>query len=366
MTDLIGELRARRIVRELEPIRRPGAGRPTRPIAFDGEPWCVIGVHIDIDAVHFAASTVGGRELWQETVSADLREQHGPETFLALLKSQLDRMQPDQHLIALEIGVPGYITGDGSTVSWSAALDWRDVPLAMKAVETLAGAGLGAVHVGLTNETQLAALYASRIELRLPSDAIAAYIGGTRSVGSGLIVRGEIFRGANGGAGDFGHINVDPSGPVCWCGRNGCLHALVGPEHLLTVGDLVPAADAAALVQRDPKRAIDLIAAAADDGQPALLQVLKRAGTALGDAIDDVLGVVNPQTVILADYLGRLSPHLMSAIEERISARTGMTAFADTAVVALPDDLPRTLGGASLVARDACFYDPLTLTRPIG
>src|SRR6476661_6307326 len=47
MTDLIGELRLRRLVRELDPIRRPGAGRPTRPIAFDGEPWCVIGVHLD-------------------------------------------------------------------------------------------------------------------------------------------------------------------------------------------------------------------------------------------------------------------------------------------------------------------------------
>src|SRR5512133_2484101 len=56
MTDLIGELRARRIVMELDPIRRPGAGRPTRPIDFDGEPWCVLGVRVDLDGFEFAAA----------------------------------------------------------------------------------------------------------------------------------------------------------------------------------------------------------------------------------------------------------------------------------------------------------------------
>ena len=73
MTDLIGELRARRIVMELDPIRRPGAGRPTRPIDFDGEPWCVLGVRVDIDGFEFAAATLGGRELWRDSVPADLR-----------------------------------------------------------------------------------------------------------------------------------------------------------------------------------------------------------------------------------------------------------------------------------------------------
>jgi predicted NBD/HSP70 family sugar kinase len=368
MTDLIGELRSRRIVRELDPIRRPGAGRPTRPIAFDGEPWCVLGLLVDVDAVHVVAATIGGRELWRERVSADLRGMSAAaagDLVDQVVADQVGRISPEQHLVAVEIGVPGYVTGDRSSVSWSAALDWRDLPLGSQVRNTLAGSGLHSVHVGLSTDTQLAALHAARIELGLPSDAVAAYLGGTRAVGSGLILHGEIFRGANGGGGDFGHINVDPSGPACWCGRNGCLHALVGPEHLLAVGEVVPAAEAKRIVRDEPERAIELIVRAADEGHTALLQVLKRAGAALGDAIDDVLGVVNPETVILGDYLGRLSPHLMSAIEERIAARTNVAAFSHTNVVALPDPVPRALGGACLAARDACFYDPLSLTRPL-
>jgi predicted NBD/HSP70 family sugar kinase len=369
MTDLIGELRARRIVKELDPIRRPGAGRPTRPIDFDGEPWCVLGVRIDLDGFQFAVSTLGGRELWRDSVSADLRRAASDAGFAALdtqLRSQLTRLPANKQLIAVEIGVPGYVAEDRATVGLSESPDWQDFPLSAKVTATLNDLGIERVHVGITNDSQLAALHAVRTELRLRPDAIAAYLGGLRGVGSGLVISGEIFRGAGGGAGDFGHLNVDPSGPACYCGRNGCLQSLIGPQNLLTVGDLLPADEAARLIDKQPEEAVRRIVEAIDEGQAAMLQVFKRAGTALGDAIDDVIGVANPHTVILGGYLGALSTHLMASIEERIARRLAIPAFAETKVVAVDQNVPRVVGGAVLAARDACFYDPLTLTRPVG
>src|SRR4029434_7199760 len=113
-------------------------------------------------------------------------------------------------------------------------------------------------------------LYAARIALRLRPDAVAAYFGGLRSVGSGLIVDGEIFRGAGGGAGDFGHLNVDPSGPACSCGRNGCLQSLIGPQNLLTGGDLLPADEAARLIDEQPEEAIRRIVEGMAAGEAAV------------------------------------------------------------------------------------------------
>ena len=369
MTDLIGELRARRIVKELDPIRRPGAGRPTRPIDFDGEPWCVLGVRVDLDGFQFAASTLGGRELWRDSVMANLRRAAPDAGYAALesqLRSQLTRLPADKQLIAVEIGVPGYIAEDRATVGLSESPEWQDFPLSAKVTATLNDLGIERVHVGITNDSQLAALHAVRAELRLRPDAIAAYLGGLRGVGSGLIISGEIFRGAGGGAGDFGHVNVDPSGPACYCGRNGCLQSLIGPQNLLTVGDLLPADEAARLVDEQPEEAIRRIVEAIDEGHAAMLQVFKRAGAALGDAIDDVIGVANPHTVILGGYLGALSAHLMASIEERIARRLAIPAFAETKVVAVDQHVRRVVGGAVLAARDACFYDPLTLTRPLS
>ena len=127
----------------------------------------------------------------------------------------------------------------------------------------------------------------------------------------------------------------------------------------------MPADEAARLVEERPEEAIRKIVEASDEGQAAMLQVLKRSGAALGDAIDDVIGVVNPHTVVLGGYLAALSAHLMTSIEERIGHRLAIPAFAATRVVAVEQNVSRVVAGAVLAARDACFYDPLTLTRPL-
>jgi predicted NBD/HSP70 family sugar kinase len=367
MTDLIGELRSRRLVKELDPIRRPGAGRPTRPISFDGEPWCVLGMHLDIDQIQFGVTTIGGRELWQETVEEDL-DHAGPEAGLAIverqLRRQLARIGEETSLIAVEVAVPGYVASDRATVSWSNALNWRDVPLHDAIIDILADLGITGVDVGVSNDCHLAALYAARRELDLPSSSIAVYLGGARALGSGLIIGGEVFRGANGGAGDFGHLIVDPAGPGCWCGRSGCLQSLVGLEYLLTSSDLQSADDAARVVKEQPQRAVQLLVDAS--GSVRVREVLQQAGATLGRAIDGVIGMVNPQAVALGGYLAALSPQLLPTIEERTAGRVDIPAFSATTVIAVEPNVPRVLNGAILSARDACFYDPLALTRPVS
>ena len=51
-------------------------------------------------------------------------------------------------------------------------------------------------------------------------------------IGAGLVVGGEIYRGATGVAGEIGHTTIDPSGPMCRCGLRGCLEAMIGPLQL--------------------------------------------------------------------------------------------------------------------------------------
>jgi predicted NBD/HSP70 family sugar kinase len=367
MTDLIGELRSRRLVRELDPIRRPGAGRPTRPIAFDGEPWCVLGVHVDLDKVSFAASTVGGRELWSDTVPADLRGAgvEGYAQLDELLRDQLQRVPAEQHLIAIEVGLGGAIAADRTTVIENVTFGWRDFDLGAAITATLHELGIDHASVSVSDECQLAALVAARVELQLPSDAIATYFGGTRTIGGGLIIRGEIFRGAGGGAGGFGHQNIDASGPSCWCGRSGCLESLAGPAALLANAQLVPSDQAREVVDRDPEAALARIFEAAGAGDKPVLDALGQAGDVLGRAIDDLIGAINPHAVILGGYLGVLSDFVMPQLLDRLSIRLATPAYAGTEVLALAGLRPRTVQGALMSARDACFYDPLALTRPI-
>lgn len=368
MTDLIAELRSRRLVMELDPIRRPAAGRPTRPIALDGEPWLALGVHLDIDRVRFTAVTVGGREIWTDAVPHDLRGvgAAGYDTVRDIILRGLAMLPRDKELLAVEVGVPGYVERDTGTVTWSAGLDWRDFPLGRLVGDALGRVGIRNIHVGIANDCQLAGLHACRAELGLPSDSIAVYLGGTRGIGSSVIIGGEIYRGAQGSAGDFGHRTVWPGGNSCWCGRDGCLATAAGLAQLVAETAPMSRAEAEAAVDAHPAQAVQSVLDAAAGGEERALATLAGAGDALGYVLDDVIGVINPHTAILGGFLGVLSPYLLPRIEERLGVRRSLAAFAPTAVVGLEKVVPRVARGGALAARDACLNDPLGLTRPLG
>lgn len=365
MTDLVGDLRSRRLVVELDPIRRPGAGRPTRPIALDGEPWCVMGVHVEVDRVHVRGATVGGTDLWEETVDAGFVEhQDGAEALAGLLVEQLAHVDGDHRLVAVEIAVPGYVTPDGMAVT-SRALGWDGVGVGRAVRSAFGDAGLPDVSVGLSSDFHLAGLYSARAHLSEASSTVAAYFGGVTDMGSALVVNGEIFRGAGGGAGDLAHLHVQADGTECWCGRHGCLNSVVRVQELLHHAGLRSADEAAELVVTDPERAVALLVEGARAGDETVRRALDRAGTALGRAVDDVLGSLNPHAVILGGYVGRLAEFLMPALDRQLRARVHEGPYAGTQIIVTDEPAPPVAAGAVLAARDACLYDPLGLTTPL-
>jgi predicted NBD/HSP70 family sugar kinase len=365
MTDLVGDLRSRRLVVELDPIRRPGAGRPTRPIALDGEPWCVMGVQVEVDRVHVQGTSVGGTDLWQETLPAVFADDHDGATVLAdVIAAQLTKIPAGQQLVAVEIAVPGYVGIDGTTVT-SRALGWDGAGVGKAVRAALGEAGLTDVSIGISSDFHLAGLYAARVLLSDPSSTVAAYFGGTSEVGSALVVNGEIFRGAGGGAGDLAHLHVQADGTECWCGRHGCLNSVIRVQELLVRAGLRDADQAAELVVTDPEQAVSLLVEGARAGDADVQHALEQAGSALGRAVDDVLGSVNPHAVILGGYLGHLAPFLMPSLDRQLRARVHEGPYADTQILVTDEDPPVT-AGAVLAARDACLYDPLALTTPLG
>ncbi|GAA1851312.1 ROK family protein [Microlunatus capsulatus] len=369
MTDLVGELRARGLVRELEPVRRPGAGRPTKPIALDGDAWCVLGVQLDMLEASFVCTTVGGRELWREQVPLQLLHS-GPERGFALfheaLCGQLRRIPEERTLVAVHLALPGYVAGDGGTVSWCPTLGWDGLELKTAVYDTVYGAGWENVTVGVEHDGHLAALQAVRAELPPPMPEVAVYLGGLRELNGGVVLDGEIFRGADGGAGDLGHVRVQPDGPACGCGRRGCLESLLGPEQLLVRSGLVTASEAERLTTFEPFRGLQMLVEAARTGHPGVLQALQDGGGALGVALDGIIGTLNPHAVVLGGYLSLLGPSLLGTLQEGLDARTAIGPFASTQVVSLETvSVSRVVLGAALAARDAVLQDPLNLTHPL-
>lgn len=368
LTDLIGDLKSRRLVKELDPVRRPGAGRPTRPIDLDGAPWCALGIELAHDNVAIAATTMGGEELWLVNDPVALRGAEPEEAFAQVrevLVRRLAEVPADREVISVEIGIPGVVVRDRGQLERAADLPWTEFPIRERIREVLAETGLTGIHVGIANDCQLAGLYAARTEVRLPVDSVAVYVGGLRRVGSGLIVNGQIFGGAHGVAGDLAQAHVSGGSADGGGDQPGRLGSVLGPEALLVRSGLLSADEATQKVIDDPTGALELLRNEAEAGNDRALSALSEAGTALGQVIDDVLGVLNPHAAIIGGYVGVLSPYLREAFDAQLSERLTDPAFSATLVATLETLEPRVARGAAMLARDACLADPLTLTRPV-
>ncbi|HEY6648859.1 MAG TPA: ROK family transcriptional regulator [Mycobacterium sp.] len=139
-------------------------------------------------------------------------------------------------------------------------------------------------------------------------------------IGAGIIAHGSIYRGADGAAGDIGHIQINPADdmvpedgpPVCRCGNAGCLEAYAGGWALLrdlrtagrdvsTIGDIVK-----------------LIVA----GDPLAVNLVRRAGRLIGNTLSDVVSLFNPAVVVIGGELAAGSDYVIAGIRQSVYARS--------------------------------------------
>jgi len=142
------------------------------------------------------------------------------------------------------------------------------------------------------------------------------YVDVGMGVGASIFINGQIYRGFNGSAGEFGHMTVDEDGPLCVCGSNGCLEALAT---CTTIIQTVQAAIEKGVVTKTLTMAganvsaitIEMIAEAAEQNDSLAYRALSEAAAHIGAAASDLVNLLNPQAIIFGGALFRASPTLM-------------------------------------------------------
>jgi glucokinase len=231
---------------------------------------------------------------------------------------------------------------------------WENVPLG----EQLAAA-FGA-QVAVDNDANVAALGEHRYGAgRGAADML--YITVSTGVGGGWVLGGRPWRGYEGMAGEIGHIAVDWHGPLCLCGKHGCVERLASGPYM--------AGDAEALLQERPGRGQLLrtlwsgepgtlngkaLAEAAEAGDDVAQEILLRGARALGAGIGNAANLINPQLVVLGGGVTKSGELWWSAVRQ--AARETMLPEVHCQIVAaaLGDDAP--LWGAVALAVEAANF----------
>lgn len=199
------------LLEETGTMRDGGRGKPRTALQLAADGAHAYGAYVDRDELRVVRLGLTG-----EVVSASvvpLAPMFTPADVLDALESLV---QPGEKVLGLGIGIAGPLDFRDGVVSPNGLPGWSSVPLRALAEQRL---GLPVVVDKDTNAAVLAEAW--RRPLR---DAALVFVG--TGLGVGLLLGGEVHRGARSGAGEFGHTTIQLDGPLCVCGRRGCVEAV--------------------------------------------------------------------------------------------------------------------------------------------
>jgi glucokinase len=204
---------------------------------------------------------------------------------------------------AVGFGIPSLIDRERGVAVSTVHLPIRDLPFRDLMAERIG------LPVFVDNDATAAMLaewrYGAAVDC---TDALLLTIG--TGIGGGMVVGGQLGRGAQGAAAEFGHMTIDYDGPLCPCGAHGCLEAFVSGTALTR--------DARAL-------GMDLTAAQvselAHDGHAAARTLVTDMGTRLGTGIANLVNAYNPQVVVVGGGVLALGDLLLGPAREEVARR---------------------------------------------
>ena len=200
---------------------------------------------------------------------------------------------------AVGIGAAGFVDASRSTVMFSPHLAWRDEPLRAQVAERIT------IPVVVDNDANTTALGESRFGAGAGHRFVLCITLGT-GIGGAIVIDGRVFRGANGMAGEFGHMQVVPDGHRCPCGNRGCWEQYASGNALERearelIGARSPMAHRLSeICEGEPDRLSGpQVTQAAREGDPLSVELLADVGRWLGTGIAGLVAAFDPHCVIV-------------------------------------------------------------------
>ena len=243
--------------------------------------------------------------------------------------------------------VPGMVEQTTGRVLNAPQLGWRDVDIR----DDLADAtGLAVQIENAPIACALAQMWLGQRGGDAPRDF--AYVTVSDGVGAGIVMNGEVVRGHNTPAGEFGHVAVDPRGPKCLCGARGCLEAYTSNLATLSryLGHPFSPTETRRMLQESGVTIEDVISRACA-GERRAVSALEETARHLGGGLAVIINTLNPAQIFVGGEIteawDQLAPVMTSVIRERALT----TLAAETPLVPEPaSTFPRLRGATALVA----------------
>lgn len=305
----------------------------------------IIGVDIQPEVTTLAVSSMDMRILTRETMPTG----NTPGDFIERLGRhivELTRAQPKKPFEGIGISVPGRIDTASHRLAFAPNLHWRDVDLVTPLKKMT---GLSVEVENAANACAITELWSGRHGEDL-SNLIAVTV--SEGIGVGMIMDGQLLRGAQGVTGEFGHVSLDANGPKCSCGNRGCWEVLASNAAALRYyaesspprgGEAVPKGRGRALRFSE---LLELV----EQGDARACSALDEMAQQLGAGLAMLVTGLAPDVLVVVGEVtrawDRVSPIITNALKQR-SHTHARTRILPTD----PDDWPRLRGAIALIGQ---------------
>ena len=319
-------------------------GKPAVLLSLDPDARYAVGIHLDHAGITYVLANLGGAIVgrWRRPGAGT----DAPGTVVDRIGTELTTfvaqvgVDPDR-IVGLGVVSPGPLTGStGMALTPPVMQAWTAFPVA-DALQAATG-----MPVMLENDATAAAVGEYWSGTGEASSCFAALYMGT-GIGAGVMVHGDVYRGASSNTGEIGHICVDIDGPRCWCGGQGCVEAIAGPAAAVASARAVGFALPDIGISED----FAALSRAALAGHEPAASIIERSARYVALAAQALANIMDLDRVVLT---GPAFAHAGSLYVPAIRAQLDRTFFARTShpievVISTHAAEAAAVGGAALV-----------------
>ncbi|AYM09325.1 ROK family protein (plasmid) [Agrobacterium radiobacter] len=323
------------LIRETEETL-PSGGRPTRALDLNRDFAVVLSVDIGEQHIRVAVTDLQPRILTEIAETFDILR--GPAVVLNWIEEQFEALlsrigKTTGDVLGIGIGLPAPVDyANGRVVGPSVMVGWDNFEIRQHLEERFG------VPVYAENDVNLLALSDHRQRRTNISEMVFVKVG--TGIGSGIITEGRLYRGAQGAAGDIGHIQFarEPA-PLCRCGKIGCVEARAAGW---AIARELRREGIEAHTARDVTRLVEL-------GQPLAIHLVRESGRILGEVMTSLVSILNPQMIVIGGTLAIVNDHLLAGIRELVYKRSLPLATRELELVISPPDPDAGVMGAAIL-----------------
>lgn len=342
----------------IEGPRGPSTGgRPPRHITFRADAGHLLVADLGATSIDVAVTDLDGHILEHRDEPVEIGD--GPERCLARVDDLFGELRSTAQslpgrLWGIGVGIPGPVEfASGAPVSPPIMPGWDGYPVRERFAERYGA------PVWVDNDVNILALGEWRSGVAVGHANVVVVKIGT-GIGAGIISNGRIHRGAQGSAGDVGHIQVvaDES-VVCRCGNIGCLEALAGGAALARLGEAEARSGRSerlrVVLDQHGRVTAEDVARAASFGDARALGLLQSAGGRVGLMLASIVNFFNPSLIVVGGGVAQSGDQLLASLREAVYRRSLPLATRDLLIKRSPLGPRAGVIGASWMVVDQLF-----------